>query len=107
MVVSSDTEREAKMRTLIEDALKRAGAKAGAPVEITRWGHGESEPELYVLVGGQRRVLEVSEEFLEDEPDGDALRKVAAAAREIVEGDARRVQLFHRGVFAAYGGVRV
>lgn len=103
MVTPSDAERVATMRAAIEDALKQAAAKPGVPaIRIDAWGRGEAEPELHVVVGEKSRVLEVSQAFLEDEPDSDALREVSVAASQLVEGNAPRVQLFHRGVFAAW-----
>jgi len=101
--MGNDARRAANMRATIEEALEAASARPGVPdIRIDGWRQGESEPELCVVVGGKRRVLEVSQEFLEDEPDSDALRKVSLAASELVRGDAPRVQLLHGGVFAAW-----
>lgn len=103
MTTSSDVQREVTMKALIEAALKQAAAGPGAPsFAIEGWTQGDAEPELSVLVGGRPRVLEVSQPFLEDEPDEDARRKIAAAAAHLIRGEARRVQLFHRGVFVAW-----
>ena len=103
MVVSSDASRQSSMQAHIEEALKRAGDKPGAPgITIGAWSQGREEPELRVVVGGKPRVLEVSRNFLEDEPDSDALTKVSLAATQLVEGEAPRVQLFHRGVYVAW-----
>jgi hypothetical protein len=103
MSISSDTEREAAMRGAIEQELNRAAAVPGAAsVEIKGWTHDEAEPVLHLLVNGERRTLEVSEPFLEDEPDATALRKVSVAVQHLLTGEAPRIQLYHRGIYAAW-----
>jgi hypothetical protein len=103
MSVFSDTTRAASMRDAIERALRQVAAKPGAPpITVQGWGERVGDAELHVDVDGKRRVLEVSEAFLEDEPDDAALRRVTLAATHLVEGAAPRVQLRHGGVFAAW-----
>jgi hypothetical protein len=102
MPATTDADRQAMMRARIESELRSAASRPGGPdVIIHGWGD-QWPPELRVVVGGKARVLEVSDEFLEDEPDSESLKKVSVAASQLVYGEAPRVQLLHRGVFAAW-----
>jgi hypothetical protein len=103
MTVQADAQRETDMKSSIEAAIEEAAATPGSPqVAIKDWLFDGSEPELTVIVGGKQRVLEVQQEFLSYEPDTDALRKVATAARALMKGDIGRVKLYHQGVFGVW-----
>jgi hypothetical protein len=103
MAISTDAERETAIKARIEAALEQAAVKAGVSIVLDTWRQGVAEPELPVRVGGKARVLEVSQPFLEDEPDNVALRRIELAASQLVEGEAPRIQLLHGGVYRAWG----
>ena len=103
MLTLTDAQRETSMKSSIEQAIQRVAEKPGAPeVLIKDWYFNDAEPELSVLVAGKRRILEVQQEFLKDEPDEDALRKVATAAKALMKSDIGRVKLYHQGVFGVW-----
>ncbi len=82
------------MKTVVEHELLQSAARFGVPdFRIGAWCHSEAGQKLHVFFADKLRVLDVSDEFLADEPDENDLKKVIRATDLLVKGDTPRVPL--------------